>query len=119
PAFFPPADLRGVPGGPRLPVRARLPTVFMLTSVGPLILPGIVAGRRGAMGAADPAAAPGIFGEMVAIIASLIVASLVAAVRLSWTGSDSVAAPLVRLTFAMARVARGDRDAARPVASND
>jgi len=119
PAFFPTGDLSGVRGVPRLPVRARLLTVFMLTSVGPLILLGIVALRRGAMAAADPAAAPGIFGEMVAIIVFLIVASLVAAVRLSWTVSDSVAAPLVGLTFAMARVERGDLDAACPVVSND
>jgi class 3 adenylate cyclase len=119
PAFFPTGDLSGVRGVPRLPVRARLLTVFMLTSVGPLFLLGIVALRRGTMAAADPAAARGIFGEMLAIIAFLIVAGLVAAVRLSWVVSDSVSAPLVGLTFAMARVERGDLDASCPVVSYD
>src|SRR5207244_8669643 len=38
---------------------------------------------------------------------------------LSWVVSDSVAAPLLGLTFAMARVERGDLDAHCPVVSND
>ena len=119
PAFFPSGDLSAVPGVPRVPVRARLLTVFILTSIGPLILLVIVAWRRGALAAADPTAAAGIFGEMVAIIVFLTVAGLVAAVRLSWVVSDSVATPLVGLTFAMARVERGDLDAQCPVVSND
>src|SRR2546425_241590 len=60
-----------------------------------------------------------MLGEMLAIIGFFIVAGLVAAVRLSWVVSDSVAAPLLGLTFAMARVERGDLDAHCPVVSND
>src|SRR5256886_9899147 len=56
---------------------------------------------------------------MLAVIAFFIVGGLVAAVRLSWVVSDSVAAPLLGLTFAMARVERGDLDAHCPVVSND
>ena len=43
PGFFPAGDLSAVRGVPRLPVRARLLVVFLLTSVGPLALLGIVA----------------------------------------------------------------------------
>jgi len=119
PEFFPSGDVSAVRGVPRVPVRARLLAVFLLTSVGPLILLGIVAWRRGAMAAADPANAAGMLGEMVAIIAFLIAAGLLATVRLSWVVSDSVATPLLGLTFAMARVERGDLDARCPVVSND
>src|SRR5438477_135438 len=100
-------------------IRARLLVVFLLTSVGPLTLLGIIAWRRGRLAAADPANAGIVLGEMLAIIAFFIVGGLVAAVRLSWVVSDSVAAPLLGLTFAMARVERGDLGAHCPVVSND
>jgi len=119
PRLFPAGDLSAVRGVPRLPVRARLLVVFLLTSVGPLALLGLVAWRRGRLAAADPANAGMMLGEMLAIIGFFIVAGLVAAVRLSWVVSDSVAAPLLGLTFAMARVERGDLDAYCPVVSND
>src|SRR2546428_2935275 len=60
-----------------------------------------------------------MLGEMLAIIGFFIVAGLVAAVRLSWVVSDSVAAPLLGRAFAMAGVERGDLDAHCPVDSND
>jgi adenylate cyclase len=119
PAFFPKGDVSTVRGVLRLPVRARLLAVFMLTSVGPMILLGIVAWRRGAMAAAEPAHAGTLLVEMVTIIASLSVVGLLAAIRLSVIVSDSVARPLVGLTFSMARVERGDLDADCPVVSND
>src|SRR6266404_1631333 len=119
PGFFPAGDLSAVRGVPRLPVRARLLVVFLLTSVGPLALLGIVAWRRSRLAASDPANAGIVLGEMLAIIAFFIVGGLVAAVRLSWVVSDSVAAPLLGLTFAMARVERGDLGAHCPVVSND
>jgi adenylate cyclase len=119
PAFFPAGDLSAVRGVPRLPVRARLLIVFLLTSLGPLALLGIVVWRRGALAAADPARAPELLSELLAIIGFLIVAGAVAVVRLSWLVSESVAAPLVGLTFAMARVERGALNASCPVVSND
>ncbi len=119
PRFFPAGDLGDVRHVPRLPVRARLLVVFLLTSVGPLLLLAIVVWRRSRMVAADPAHAGQMLGEMLAIIGFFTVAGLVAAVRLSWTVSDSVAAPLVGLTFAMARVERGDLDERCAVVSND
>jgi adenylate cyclase len=119
PGFFPAGDLSAVRGVPRLPVRARLLAVFLLTSVGPLILLGIVVWRRGRLAAADPANAGAMLGEMLALIGFLIAAGLLAAIRLSWVVSDSVAAPLLGLTFAMARVERGDLGAHCPVVSND
>ncbi len=110
PGFFPAGDLSAVRGVPRLPVRARLLVVFLLTSVGPLALLGIVAWRRSRLAAADPANAGAMLGEMLALIGFFIAVGLFAAVRLSWVVSDSVAAPLLGLTFAMARVERGDND---------
>jgi adenylate cyclase len=119
PHFFPSGGLGGVSGVPRVPVRVRLLAVFLLTSIGPLVLLGIVAWRRAAMAAAEPGNAGAMLGEVLTLIGFFIVASLVAAVRLSLVVSDSVAAPLVGLTFAMARVERGDLDAHCPVVSND
>jgi class 3 adenylate cyclase len=119
PGFFPAGDLSAVPRVPRLPVRARLLVVFVLTSLGPLLLLGLVVWRRGQAAAGDPARAAAILVEMLAIIAFLVVAGLVAAIRLSLVVSDSVASPLLGLTFAMARVERGDLDAKCPVVSND
>lgn len=119
PAYFPTGDLSAVRGVLRLPVRARLLGVFTVTSVGPMMLLGLVAWRRGAMAAAEPARAETLLGEMVVIIAFLSAVGLLAAIRLSLVVSDSVAAPLVGLTFAMARVERGDLDAHCPVVSND
>jgi class 3 adenylate cyclase len=119
PAFFPDGDLRAVPGVPRLPVRARLLVVFLLTSVGPLLLLGFVAWRRGRLAAAEPAAAAALLGEVVALIAFFIVGGLLAAVWLSWVVSDSVAAPLRDVQAAMARVGTGDLDGRAPVVSND
>ncbi|PYO50213.1 MAG: hypothetical protein DMD84_16255 [Candidatus Rokuibacteriota bacterium] len=118
PGFFPAGDLSSVRGVPRLPVRTRLLVVFLLTSVGPLALLGIVAWRRSRLAAADPANAGAMLGEMLALIGFFIV-GLLAAIRLSWVVSDSVAAPLLGLTFAMARVERGDLGAHCPVVSND
>jgi adenylate cyclase len=119
PRFFPSGGLGVVRGVPRVPVRARLLAVFLLTSIGPLILLGIVAWRRAVMAAAEPGNAGAMLGEMLTLIGFFIIAGLVAAVRLSLVVSDSVAAPLVGLTFAMARVERGDLDAHCPVVSND
>ena len=119
PGFFPAGDLSSVRGVPRLPVRTRLLVVFLLTSVGPLALLGIVAWRRSRLAAADPANAGAMLGEMLALIGFFIAVGLFAAVRLSWVVSDSVAAPLLGLTFAMARVERGELGADCPVVSND
>ena len=119
PRFFPSGGLGVVRGVPRVPVRARLLAVFMLTSVGPLILLGIVAWRRAALAAAEPGNAGAMLAEVLTLIGFFIVVSLVAAVLLSLVVSDSVAAPLLGLTFAMARVERGELDAHCPVVSND
>ncbi len=119
PRFFPAGDLRAVRGVPRLSVRARLLVVFLLTSMGPLLLIGLVAWRRSRRAAADPENAAMLLTEMLAVIAFFIVVGLIAALRLSWVVSDSVARPLVGLSFAMGRVERGDLNADCPVVSND
>ena len=119
PRFFPSGDLGVVRGVPRVPVRARLLAVFLLTSIGPLILLGFVARRRAALAAAEPGNAGAMLGDMLTLIGFFVVVGLVAAVRLSLVVSDSVATPLLGLTFAMARVERGELDAHCPVVSND
>src|SRR2546422_6525921 len=86
PQLFPAGDLSSVRGVPRLPVRARLLVVFLLTSVGPLALLGLVAWRRGRLAAADPANAGMMLGEMLAIIGFFIVAGPGGGVRRVWGG---------------------------------
>jgi adenylate cyclase len=119
PGFFPAGDLRAVRGVPRLPVRARLLVVFLLTSVGPLLLVGMVVYRRSRLAAADPARAAEMLGAVLALVGFFIAVGLLAAVRLSLVVSDSVAAPLRDLTAAMARVEEGDLGGRAPVVSND
>jgi adenylate cyclase len=117
--FFPDGDLGAVRRVPRLPVRARLLLVFLLTSVGPLLLLGVIAYRRRGVAAADPGRAGELLAQVLMLIAFFIVVGIVVAVRLSFIVADSVAAPLREVETAMARVGQGDLSARCPVVSND
>jgi adenylate cyclase len=117
--FFPDGDLGAVTGVPRLRVRVRLLVVFALTGVVPLLLLAIVAYRRTALVAADPARAGALLTEMLVIVAFLVAVGVWAALGLSVFVANSVAAPLRELESAMARVEHGDLDAGVPVVSND
>ena len=118
-AFFPAGDLGAVRRVPRLPVRARLLMVFLLTSVGPLLLLGVVAYRRRAAAVLSPEQAAELLGEFVMLTVFFIAVGIFTAIRLSFIVADSVAAPLREVQTAMARVEQGDLESRTRVVSND
>ena len=120
PRFFPRGDLGAVVGAVRLPVRARLLVIFVLISVIPLAILGVVAYTRAvALLGADPAAATSLVDELRLIIVFLVAAGILAAIGLASFTAHSVAEPLGQLERAMSRVGRGELDARCPVVAND
>jgi HAMP domain-containing protein len=120
PLYFPRGDLSATPGVPRVGVRTRLTVIFLLVSVLPLTVLGVLAyTRASALIGADPAtAAAGVEGLLLFILFMLAVGGLVA-VGLSLFVARSVAGPLRALEAAMRAVARGDLRAQCPVVGND
>ena len=119
PRFFPDGALSAVSDVLRLRVRLRLLAVFFLTSGVPLLLLAIVAYRRAALVAADPARADALLSQTLLVVIFLVVVGLWAAIGLSLFVANSVAAPLRELEALMARVAGGDFNARAAVVSND
>ena len=120
PFFFPAGDLSAVARVPRLGVRARLLAIFLLTSVVPLAVLGILAYTRAlALVGADPAVAAEIVDGLRLATAFLLVVGIVAAVGLALFAANSVAAPLKDVVAAMAQVERGRLDGLCPVVSTD
>jgi adenylate cyclase len=120
PAFFPAGDLSAVPGVLRLRVRVRLLVIFVMLSVIPLSLLGVLAyTRAAALPGVDPAAAPRIVENMLAFIVFIVAVGALAAIGLSLYVAGSVAGPLGRLGSAMREVEHGDLDTRCPVVSND
>jgi adenylate cyclase len=120
PAFFPGGDLSAVPGVLRLRVRTRLLVIFVMLSVIPLSLLGVLAyTRAAALPGVDPATAPRIVENMLAFIVFVVAAGTLAAVGISLYVAGSVAGPLGRLQAAMRAVEQGDLDTRCPVVSND
>src|SRR5207249_950030 len=120
PASFPGGDLSEVSGVLRLRVRARLLVIFVMLSVIPLSLLGVLAyTRAAALPGVDPAAAPQIVENMLAFIVFIVAVGTLAAIGLSLYVAGSVAAPLGQLRSAMREVEQGDLDTRCPVVSND
>ena len=120
PAFFPEGGLPAVPGAPRLPVRARLLVSFLLVSVIPVAVLGVLARNRAREAlAAPPEAADAIVLTMLVSVGFLAVVAIGFAVVLALFVSRSVAEPLARLEAAMVEVERGRFDLRAPVVSND
>jgi adenylate cyclase len=120
PSFFPGGDLSAVPGVLHLRVRTRLLVIFLLLSVIPLSVLGVLAyTRAAALPDAEPGAAPEIVENMLGLIVFIVVAGSLAAAGLSVYVAGSVAGPLGRLHSAMRDVERGDLDAQCPVVAND
>src|SRR3989442_15017143 len=81
PAFFPGGDLSAVPGVLRLRVRVRLLVIFLVLSVIPLSLLGVLAyTRAAALPGGDPPAAPRIVANMLVFIVFIVAVRLLAAV---------------------------------------
>ena len=120
PAFFPGGDLSAVPGVLRLRVRVRLLVIFLVLSVIPLSLLGVLAyTRAAALPGVDPTAAPRIVANMLVFIVFIVAVGILAAVGLSLYVASSVAGPLGQLQTAMRDVERGDLETRCPVVTND
>jgi class 3 adenylate cyclase len=120
PRFFPRGDVSGVAGAVRLPVRTRLLVSFLLISIIPLAILGVVAYTRAiALLGTGPAAATGLVDELRLIIVFLVAVGILAAVGLASFTAHSVADPLGQLERAMSRVGRGELEARCPVVAND
>jgi len=120
PVFFPGGDLSAVPAVLRLRVRMRLLVIFLMLSVIPLSLLGILAyTRAAALSGVDPAAAPQIVENMLIFIVFFVAVGTVAAIGLSLYVAGSVAGPLGQLQTAMGDVERGDLETRCPVVTND
>jgi adenylate cyclase len=120
PFFFPEGDLRAVPRVPRLPVRARLLAIFLLTAVVPLAVLGILAYARAIdLVGADPATAAQIVDGLRVTILFVLAVGIAAAVGLSLFAANSVAEPLKDVEAAMAEVERGRLDGRAPVVTTD
>ncbi|HEY7540422.1 MAG TPA: adenylate/guanylate cyclase domain-containing protein [Methylomirabilota bacterium] len=120
PAFFPAGDLADVAGVLHLRVRIRLLVIFVMLSVIPLSLLGVLAyTRAAALPGVDPAAAPGIVENMLAFIVFIVAVGALAAIGLSLYVAGSVAGPLDQLRRAMRDVEHGDLETRCPVVTND
>jgi len=120
PVFFPEGNLGAVAGAPRLPVRIRLLAIFLMISIVPLMVLGVLSYTRAlALLGAGPAEAGQIVDGMRLIILFILAVGVAAAVGLSVFAADSVAAPLHRLEAAMVEVGRGNLDSRCPVVAND
>jgi adenylate cyclase len=120
PEFFPQGGLTQLPGVPRLPVRARLLVVFLLISVLPIAVLGVLARNRARAALAAPSwVADAIVANMLVSLGFLAVAAIVVSVVLALSVSRSVAEPLARLEASMVEVEQGRLDTRAPVVSND
>src|SRR6266542_3091401 len=120
PVFFPHGDVSDVSGALRLPVRLRLLGIFLLISVIPLTILGLLAYNRAeALLHADPARAAVIVGGLGPLILFIEAVGILAAIGLALFAANSVAAPLKRVEEAMAAVGRGELETGCPVIAND
>src|SRR6266542_57615 len=120
PVFFPHGDVSDVSGALRLPVRLRLLGIFLLISVIPLTILGLLAYNRAeALLHADPARAAVIVGGLGPLILFIVAVGILAAIGLALFAANSVAAPLKRVEEAMAAVGRGELETGCPVIAND
>jgi adenylate cyclase len=120
PEYFPDGGLTEVGGVLRLPVRARLLVIFVLISVIPVSVLGVLAWNRAHdVLAAPPWVADAIVANMLVSVVFLAVAAIVVSIVLALYASRSVAEPLATLESAMVAVERGRLDTRSPVVSND
>jgi adenylate cyclase len=120
PAFFPDGDLSAVRGTPRLGVRLRLLVVFLLISLVPLSLLGVLSYTSATeLLAADRAAAERIVAGLVPVILFVVAVGVAASIGLATFVASSVARPLAEIEHAMVEVGRGNLDHRCTVVAND
>jgi class 3 adenylate cyclase len=120
PLYFPRGDLSATPGVARIDVRTRLIAIFLLASMVPISLLGVMCYTRAtALVGADPGTARLLLERMLVFIAFMLAVGAVVAVGLSVFVSRSVAGPLGQLERAMEEVEQGNLHVRCPVVSHD
>ena len=112
--------IAGAPEAARVSVRARLLIVFVVISVLPVSVLGVVAYTRAvALVGADAGTAAALVRDVFVLIVFVMAVGIAAAVVLAVAVSRSVAEPLGALAAAMAEVERGRLDTRAPVMGAD
>jgi adenylate cyclase len=120
PAFFPDGDLSVLRGTPRLGVRPRLLIVFLLISLVPLSLLGILSYTSATeLLTADRTAAERIVAGLVPVILFVVAVGVAASIGLATFVASSVAKPLAEVEHAMVEVGHGNLDHRCTVVAND
>lgn len=119
PRLFPRGDL-SASGAPRLRVRTRMVSVFLLMSVVPTTVLSVAAVTRAyALLGADAANAEAIVRNLILVVILLAAGAAIVSVGLAKFVAGSVAEPLREVQAAMAEVGRGSLDVRCAVVSND
>ncbi|MCP4629987.1 MAG: PP2C family protein-serine/threonine phosphatase [bacterium] len=117
PYFFPQGGLAKTPGVFRLKLRTRMLLIFILASILPLILMGVLSYNKARlMLVMDPAQ---VIQSLLYLTAFLLTVTLAVALILSRMFSTGIIDPVSRMEAAMARVEKGDLTATVTVNSND
>ncbi|MGH7333007.1 MAG: adenylate/guanylate cyclase domain-containing protein [Candidatus Rokuibacteriota bacterium] len=120
PLYFPRGDLSATRDVARVNVRTRLMVIFLLVSVLPLSLLGVICYTwAGALVGADPALADTLLGRLLVFIVFMLLVGGLVAVGLAVFVSRSVAGPLRDLEAAMQEVGQGNLQIRCPVVSHD
>jgi len=117
PYFFPQGGLARTPGVFRLKLRTRMLLIFLLASILPLILMGVLSYNKARlMLVMDPVQ---VIQSLLYLTAFLLTVTLAVALILSRMFSTGIIDPVSRMEAAMARVEKGDLTATVTVDSND
>jgi sigma-B regulation protein RsbU (phosphoserine phosphatase) len=117
PNFFPRGGLAKTPGVFRIKLRTRMLLIFLLASILPLILMGVLSYNKARlMLVMDPAQ---VIQSLLYLTAFLLTVTLAVALILSRMFSTGIIDPVSRMEAAMARVEKGDLTATVTVNSND
>ena len=117
PNFFPRGGLAKTPGVFRIKLRTRMLLIFILASILPLILMGVLSYNKARMMLVmDPAQ---VIQSLLYLTAFLLTVTLAVALILSRMFSTGIIDPVSRMEAAMARVEKGDLTATVTVDSND
>jgi len=117
PDFFPRGGLAQIPGVFRLRLHTRMLVTFILASILPLILMGVLSYNKARMMLVmDPAQ---VIQSLLYLTAFLLTVTLAVSFIFSQMFSNGIIQPVRRMQSAMARVERGDLSATVTVDSND
>jgi sigma-B regulation protein RsbU (phosphoserine phosphatase) len=115
--FFPQGGLVKTQGVYRINLRTRMLVIFILASILPLILMGVLSYNKARMMlVTNPAQ---VIQSLLYLTAFLLTVTLAMALTLSRLFATGIIAPIKRMEAAMARVEKGDLTAAVAVTSND